>query len=175
MASKFALLVLIVVLAAVNGSIVGKERHLAEGKIVYLELVSVEPHYFRQSDHMPLYFVVAKEIQNLLPNTNGSRHSNRSMDGSDGYAVVRLDERGVGSFVRIHANESLSDGEILMRYRVRMGRVKLATNAFFFQEGHGHLYQSVRYGQFRVNDESELLLAAMFDKDLNKLGPADSP
>lgn len=173
MASKFALLALIVVLAAVNWLIVGKERHLAEGKIVYLELVSFNPNSIVQRDHVSLYFVVAKEIQNLLPKTNGSRHSNRNIDGSDGYAVVRLDERGVGSFVRIHANEPLSADEILMRYRMRMGRVKLATNVFFFQEGHAHLYKSVHYGQFRVNDAGELLLAAMFDKDLNKLGPGD--
>lgn len=39
----------------------------------------------------------------------------------------------------------------------------------FFQEGHGDAYQSARYGQFRVDEKGELLLAAMFDKSLNRL------
>lgn len=175
MASKVAMLALIIVLAVVNWSIAGKERHLAEGKIVYLELAPIDPRSLMQGDYMALRFVVAAEVHKALPKTKEPRHWRRDVDASDGYVVVRLDERNVGSFARIHANQSLSDGEVLMRYRVRNGGIKFATNAFFFQEGHAKHYEPARYGQFRVNDAGELLLVAMFDKDLNKLGPADSP
>jgi uncharacterized membrane-anchored protein len=61
-----------------------------------------------------------------------------------------------------------------MRYRVRNGAVKFATNAFFFQEGHAKHYEPARYGQFRVDSSGELLLVAMYDKELNRLGPADN-
>jgi uncharacterized membrane-anchored protein len=63
----------------------------------------------------------------------------------------------------------LSEGEVLLDYRVRDGAVKFATNAFFFQEGHAKTYESAKYGEFRVDDESELLLVAMRDIELNKL------
>lgn len=84
---------------------------------------------------------------------------------------MRLDARDIGSFARLHAGQSLSEEEMLIRYRVRNGAVKLATNAFFFQEGHGAYYEPARYGQFRVDDKGELLLVAMYDKNLNLLGP----
>lgn len=173
MASKIAMVALVIVLAAVNWSIAGKERHLAEGRIVYLELAPIDPRSLMQGDYMALRFIVAGEVHKALPKSTESRHGRRDVEASDGYVVVRLDERGVGAFARIHDNQSLAGDEILMRYRVRNGAVKFATNAFFFQEGEARHYQSGHYGQFRVNDAGELLLAAMFDKDLNKLGPGD--
>ena len=93
---------------------------------------------------------------------------------TDGYVVVRLDERNVGSYKSLRVDQELSENEILMRYRVRAGAVKFVTNAFFFQEGQGAFYQLVRYGQFRVDEAGELLLTAMFDKDLNRLGPDEN-
>jgi uncharacterized membrane-anchored protein len=173
MASKIAIAALVIVLVAVNWSIAGKERHLAEGRIVYLETAPVDPRSLMQGDYMALRFVVANEVHKVLPKARDQRRWRRDVDAADGYAIVHLGERGIGSFRRIHAGEPLSEGEIRIRYRVRNGEVKFATNAFFFQEGHAGLYQPARYGQFRVDDAGELLLVAMFDQDLNRLGPGD--
>jgi uncharacterized membrane-anchored protein len=87
--------------------------------------------------------------------------------------VTGLDERNIGTFKRLYKDQPLLNNEILLRYRIRNGVVKFATNAYFFQEGHGKYYQPARYGQFRVDDKGELLLAAMYDKDLNKLEPTE--
>lgn len=87
--------------------------------------------------------------------------------------VVQLDDKKIGTFKSIYDDQTLSPNEILMRYRVRNGTVKFATNAYFFQEGHGKYYEQARYGQFRVDDKGELLLASLHDKNLKKLGPAD--
>jgi uncharacterized membrane-anchored protein len=86
--------------------------------------------------------------------------------------VVALDERSIGTFKALYRHQPLSGNEVLMRYRVRNGAVKFATNSFFFQEGQGQYYQSAHYGQFRVDDKGELLLTAMYDQSMNKLGPA---
>ena len=45
------------VLVVVNGSIWQKERHLAEGEIVYLELAPVDPRSLIQSDQGELLLV----------------------------------------------------------------------------------------------------------------------
>ncbi len=167
-----AVAALILVLCFVNWSIAGKERHLAEGRIVYLELVPVDPRSLMQGDYMALRFRVANAVYDALPKAEGQRPGRRQkVEASDGYVVVSLDERNIGSFKRLHGGEALSGDEILMRYRVRNGVVKFATNAFFFQEGQGKIYQPARYGQFRVEGNGELLLVEMYDKDLNKLGP----
>jgi len=44
---------------------------------------------------------------------------------------------------------------------VRHGRVKFATNAFYFQEGHADIYLPARYGRFRVDEDGKVLLAGL--------------
>jgi uncharacterized membrane-anchored protein len=174
MPSKIALVSLVIILGLVNWSIVGKEKHLAEGRIVYLDLAPVDPRSLMQGDYMALRFRLGNEVHNALPKTKEHQRWRHNVDASDGYVVVSLDKRNIGSFKRLYKDQALSKNEILMRYRVRNGVVKLATNAFFFQEGHGKYYQQARYGLFRVDGRGELLLVAVFDKNLNKLGPAEN-
>ena len=171
MLKKIALVSLIIILALVNWSISGKEKHLAEGKIVYLDLAPVDPRSLIQGDYMALRFRLADEVYKALPKTEDRKQWRHNVAASDGYVVTILDERNIGTFKSLYNDQALSKDEILMRYRVRNGAVKFATNAYFFQEGHGKYYQPARYGQFRVDDKGELLLVAMHDKDLNKLEP----
>src|SRR2546427_1227855 len=63
----------------------------------------------------------------------------------------------------------LAPNEVLLRYRVRGGQVKFATNAFFFQEGTAKRYEGARYGEFRVAPDGELLLTGLRGKELQPL------
>jgi len=175
MREKIALLSMVIVLALVNWSIVGKERHLAEGKIVYLELAPVDPRSLMQGDYMRLRFKLSNEVYEALPKEEGSHRWRQRVIARDGKVVVRLDERGVGQFVRIDDGSPLAADEVAMRYRVRSRTVRFATNAYFFQEGQASVYQPARFGQFRVDENGELLLAAMYDKDLKRLQPVSRP
>ncbi|MBU1108495.1 MAG: GDYXXLXY domain-containing protein [Candidatus Riflebacteria bacterium] len=171
MHKKIALVSLLVILGLINWSIYGKENHLAEGKIVYIDLAPVDPRSLMQGDYMALNFSISDEVRKALSEKeNNSRESN-NLATADGYAVIRLDQRNIGVYKCLYNDQILSNDEILMRYRVRNGTVKFATNAWFFQEGHGKHYQSAMYGQFRVDGNGELLLVAMYDKDLKKLEP----
>lgn len=169
MRSIIALVSLVIVLGLVNGSIVGKEKHLAEGRVVYLELAPVDPRSLMQGDYMALRFRLATEVYKALPKTKTHRH--HDVDAADGHVVVTLDDRQVASFKRLADDQPIAHGEMRLRYRIRNGAVKFATNAYFFQEGHGQYYQPARYGQFRVDAKGELLLVAMYDKHLKKLVP----
>ncbi len=166
-----AVISLVFILAAVNWSIAGKEHQLAHGRIVYLDLAPVDPRSLMQGDYMALRFRLANEVRDALPEKDDSRRGSQDVDALDGYVVVSLDQRSIGSFERIYNGKARSEDEVLMRYRVRNGAVKFATNGFFFQEGHAKYYQPARYGQFRVDASGELLLVALYDKNLNKLGP----
>lgn len=168
-----ALIALAVVLGLVNGSIVAKEKHLAEGQVVYLELAPVDPRSLMQGDYMALNFRVGQQVYDALPKSEHYRGWNRGVDASDGYVVVRLDDNRVASFQRLDDDTPLEDNELKLHYRVRNGQVKFATNAFFFQEGHAQPYEAARYGEFRVNDQGHVLLAAMFDEQLQKIQPED--
>jgi len=170
MYSKIAVIALVIVLGLVNWSIAGKEKHLAEGKVIYLELAPVDPRSLMQGDYMALDYQVARAVYKALPKrTEEYRRWRHNVAASDGHTIVVLDENKVASFKTISAGQAPEKNEILLKYRVRNGAVKFATNAFFFQEGHAKYYTSARYGQFRVDDKGELLLVGMYDKQFKKI------
>ena len=98
MLKKIALVSLIIILVLINWSIASKEKHLAEGKIVYLNLAPVDPRSLMQGDYMALRFRLADEVYNALPKRKDSRRWRHNVTASDGYVVVSLDARNIGSF-----------------------------------------------------------------------------
>ena len=154
----------VAILALSSHAIFVKENLLAEGRVVLLDLAPVDPRSLMQGDYMALRFKVVDEAFGRWGRTPGR-------EAEDGRIVVRVDARGVASFVRKDAGQPLAANEVLMRYRVRGGDVKFATNAFFFQEGHAQYYERARYGEFRLAADGELLLTAMRGEKLERLGP----
>jgi hypothetical protein len=67
------------------------------------------------------------------------------------------------------ATGGLASGEMYLRCRVRDGRLKFASNAFFFEEGQGPIYQDARYGEFRVDRDGDLLLTGLRGEALQSL------
>jgi uncharacterized membrane-anchored protein len=161
MRNAIAIVAGILILAAVNVSIYSRERHLAEGAVVLLELAPVDPRSLMQGDYMALRFKV--EVDAV-----GAR-SIREL--SDGRLIVKVDDRGVGKYVRRDGGESVAADELALRYRVRDGKMKFATNAFFFEEGTAREYEQARYGEFRVAPNGDLLLTHLRGENLDRLGP----
>lgn len=169
MYTKVAAGSLLVILLLVNWSIYKKESHLTNGMIAYLELAPVDPRSLMQGDYMALRFSMANKVrQALQANTTEQQHN---IAPSDGFVIAQLDKRDIASFKALYQNQTLGKNDVLLRYRIRNGIVKFATNAFFFQEGHAALYEPARFGQFRINKNGELLLTNMYDKNLNLLAP----
>ena len=166
MRSAIALAACVLVLAAVNYSIVRKEQHLADGRVVYLELAPVDPRSLMQGDYMALRFRIANDAR------DGIARAARDAElppTHDGRIVATLDPRSVASFRRLDDGTPLAPGEILLRYRVREGEMKFATNAFFFREGTAERYERARYGETRVTQDGDILLTGMRGKDLEPL------
>ncbi len=160
-----AVLTLALVLVGVNHAIVEKEGLLANGQSVFLELAPVDPRSLMQGDYMRLRFAIANEIRN--------QHREASADAEenlDGYVWVTLDDKGVGSFYSTSDDGGVEQHVVKMQYRIRDNRVQFATNAFFFQEGDAKLFDQAKYGAFKVSDDGELLLKAMYDQNLKLLG-----
>ena len=96
----------------------------------------------------------------------------RSGEGSaDGRMVVTLDENDIATFVRFDDGSGVVGGELLLRYRKRGEGVRIASEAFFFQEGQGPLYERARYGELRVDATGDAVLLRLRDGDLQELGP----
>src|SRR5689334_13404698 len=125
MRSAIALIACAIVLAMVNWSIVKRERHLESGRVVYLELAPVDPRSLMQGDYMALDFAVARQAQAAL---------REARQAGDGRIVVTVGADAVARYVRIDDGRPVAADELLLRYRVRGGDMKFATNAWFFEE-----------------------------------------
>ena len=167
-----ALLSCLLILVLVNLSIAGKERLLSEGRIVYLELAPVDPRSLMQGDYMALNYRLAAQLSAHLPKQKEPASRLPGLAPGAGRIVAALDQQSVARFVRLDGTEprALAENEIYLQYRVRNGQLEFASNAFFFQEGTATQYESAHYGQFRVAEDGEMLLAGLFDEQFAELG-----
>ena len=194
-----AILGLLAVLITVNANIIKYENHLKTGDTVLLELAPVDPRGFMQGDYMALSYALERDIiaaiepENLEPTTNIEANSETNIEANpdandfepdqpitqprDGYVIVKVDAHKVGHFVRLADDNSragLATNELPIYYRIRDNRVRLATNAFFFQEGHAKSFETAKYGLFRVNDKGAPLLTEMVNENFQVIkGKAD--
>ena len=167
MRSALAIVACVAVLALVNFSIVAKERQLADGKVVYLELAPVDPRSLMQGDYMALRFKLANDARAALHRLPGNVPRDSDFN-ADGRIVATLDAAAVATYRRLDDGTPLAADEVALRYRVRAGRMKFATNAYFFEEGTAERYANARYGVFRVAPNGDLLLTGMRGKDLQQ-------
>ncbi len=155
-----ALLVGVLILCAVNYTIVQREQLLQEGRVVLLELAPVDPRSLMQGDYMALRFQIA----------NVASNQSQESESEDGYLLATLDEHGVAQFKRrVQQREQVGSDEVLLRYRVRNHVAKFATNAYFFQEGKAQLYEKARYGEFRVASNGDMLLTGLRTPDYARI------
>ncbi len=158
-------LVGISILVAVNFAIWQKEQLLTHGKTVILALAPVDPRSLMQGDYMRLRFQAEQDMQRYLPYKKDS-------SVADGYVIVSLNEQHIGEVQAVVSElpATLAVNQWPLRYRIRAGELRFATNAFFFQEGHADDYAQARYGEFKVNNDGEMLLANLRGQHLEVLG-----
>lgn len=162
---------LALVLVVANGSIWQREKLLANGKVVILELAPVDPRSLMQGDYMALNFAAGREVTRLRLGGERQDTEDSVMGGaSDGYVMLTGDSRGVYQPVRIQTDaRPHGDGEVPLRYRVRDNQVRIVTNAYFFPEGQAKRYEVAKFGELRVAENGEALLVRMLGEDLQPL------
>lgn len=161
MRKLFVILGAVLVLAVANIGIWQKQQLVESGRVVVLELAPVDPRSLMQGDYMALRFKVMTDAFSGVSGENVA----------DGRIVVALDERNVGTFVRLDNGAALAPNEAAIRYRVRDGGPRFSTNAYFFQEGTAEIYVPARYGEFRVSSAGDAILTRLRDARLEPLGP----
>jgi uncharacterized membrane-anchored protein len=158
--------VLAMTLVVANWAILGKERILSSGQTVLIQLAPRDPRSLLQGDYMALRYVLAEEIMRRLD----------APFSATGAAVVRLDANGVAEFVRLadaaDAADALAEDERLLGYRKRGASLRLAGEAFFFEEGQQELFANARYGELRVDTRGNGVLVGLRDAEFNVLGPS---
>ena len=149
---------LVAVLALVGWSVATRERLLASGARVVLELAPRDPRSLMQGDYMRLDYDIAR----TTPHEGWPR---------DGAIIVRADRVGAFRFVRRDDGSPVLEGEHRLTYRLRGQALRIGTDAFYFQEGTGDAYAPARYGELRVADDGTAVLTGLLDDQLKPITP----
>ncbi|MCJ7642119.1 MAG: GDYXXLXY domain-containing protein [Desulfobacterales bacterium] len=147
----------LLVFMAVNYLILAKERTLASGRTMLLQLAPVDPRSLIQGDYMELRYALARDIPE------------GQLKKDKGEIVASLDANSVARFVRVHRGEKLKEGEYLLFYRNR-GALRLGAESFMFQEGDAALYSKAKYGELKVDASGRSVLVGLRGEDFKPLG-----
>lgn len=141
----------VLVVGVVLGLIIQKERVLSDGQQVFLELAPVDPRSLMQGDYMRLDYAVAREVDAQgLPD--------------DGLIYISLDQQKIASL-----SEKDVLGAVPIRYRRRDLRVRVGTDAFYFEEGTAESYTIAKYGELRLDSSGNSVLVGLRDEQLRVL------
>ena len=151
-----------VVLAVINIEIAGKERIVRNGTTVLLRIAPRDPRSLMQGDYMALRYTMVREV---------AREAEQ-FEMNDGIAVIELGQLNEARFVALYEGQQLEDGQHLLRYRKRGDSVRLASDAYFFEEGTGQDYRGARFGEIRIDAKGDAVLIGLRDEYGKQLGPA---
>lgn len=153
----------VAILAGVNWRIAKFEALLNHGQVVRFALAPVDPRSLMQGDYMALEYAIASDVRtSLMSNSLVSQQM-------QGQLLLALDEQKVAHFVDFYSGQALGEDQLRVQFRVRGNQIKLASNSFFFEEGQADHFSVAKYGEFRVNDQGELLLVNLLDEHLQPL------
>ena len=149
-------------LAVANTGIWRNEALIRDGQPVFVELAPVDPRSLMQGDYMALdYRMDAALLHQLAQRSRLDRQR----------VVTRIDARGVAELLRLADEKPLAADERLIELAPRNGRWVLVSDAWFFREGQGAVWQAARYGEFRLAGDGRALLVGLADAGLQPIRP----
>ncbi len=152
----------VLTLGVANVSIWQKEKLIATGQKVFVELTPADPRSLMQGDYMRLNYRLLNEGATEVPDND--------LKGQRPYLVVQLDALGVATFVRVDRdNLPLAATEQRLQLTPKDGRWTLVSDAWFFREGDARLWEAARYGEFRVAADGTALLVGLADEKLQAI------
>lgn len=149
----------VAILVLINLQIAGKERILEDGTIVLLRLAPVDPRSLLQGDYMALRYAMTREVASAA----------RAAGISDGRIVISLGENGEATFVALYDGQQLTGDQRLLRFRKRGDAVRIASDAWFFEEGSADVWRGARFGELRVDDHGDAVLTGLRDANAQAL------
>jgi uncharacterized membrane-anchored protein len=150
------------ILGVINFEIMKKEAIIENGSTVLLRIAPRDPRSLLQGDYMALRYAMAGTVAGKAKDANMT----------DGLIVAELAESGEASFVAIYDGQPLNDTQHLLRFRRRGESVRLASDAFFFEEGQWEIYQRARFGELKVSNDGEAVLVGLRNDMFERLGTA---
>lgn len=152
-------------LGMVHRDVQHKEQVIAQGQKIYVPLAPRDPRSLMQGDYMALNFDFPSAIRQQLEEDSPRLKSPVQV-------VAKLDARGVAEVLRVAPpGEALAAGELLLPLKYIQREWVLVTDAFFFPEGQGEVFNAAQFGEFRALPDGRALLVGLADKALRPIAP----
>ena len=172
---------LLLAVALTQWDVMRKEQVLAQGQKIYMPLAPRDPRSIMQGDYMALDFDLPSHLvqgDEEAPDAQAQDQLN-PLQGT-ALVVAKLDEKGIAALQRRYQpSEALAAGEVIVPLKYMKGNWVVVTNAYFFPEGQGRVFNNARYGEFRLLGKGKVLLAGLADERLQRIEPrpdrADEP
>jgi len=152
----------VIILGFVNMEIAGKENIISNGTTMLLRIAPRDPRSLLQGDYMALRYSMAREVAAAA----------KDAEINDGSIIVSLGGNDEAQFVALYHGQPLSPEQHLLQFRKRGETVRLASDAFFFEEGQWQTYNGARFGEIRVDADGSAVLIGLRDSEGVPLGPA---
>lgn len=153
-------------LGMVHRDVQHKEQVIAQGQKIYVPLAPRDPRSLMQGDYMALNFDFPSAIRQQLEEDSPRLNSLVQV-------VAKLDARGVAEVLRVaQSGEALAAGELLLPLKYMQREWVLVTDAFFFPEGQGEVFNAAQFGEFRALPDGRALLVGLADKSLQPIAAA---
>jgi uncharacterized membrane-anchored protein len=151
---------LVLVLVVANGAIWQKEKLIANGNAVFVELAPVDPRSIMQGDFMQLNYRLPLDANAMAASKLGADRP---------HVVAQPDARGVATLMRMHDGKGLGKDEFLIELTPHQRGWTLVSDAWFFKEGEAQRWAKAKYGEFRVTPDGRALLVGLRGPNLEKL------
>ena len=156
----------LLVLGLTQRDVMQKETVIAQGQRIYIPLRPRDPRSIMQGDYMALNFSLPVESSSVQNDTVAQPSLGKR------YAVARLDARGVATLQRLAVkDETLAGDELLVPLKYLKGEWTVVTDAYFFPEGQGRVFNAARFGEFRALGRGKVLLVGLADEKLQRIEP----
>jgi uncharacterized membrane-anchored protein len=146
-------------LTVANVGIWQKEKLIAEGQPLFVELLPADPRSLMQGDYMTLRF----KLPALPPPVTGLQPGPRPQ------LLARRDARGVATLQVLPAGSVPVGTDLKVALNAKAGAWVLVTDAWFFPEGEAARWAAARYGEFRVDGSGQALLVGLRGAQLQPL------
>jgi uncharacterized membrane-anchored protein len=150
------------ILLIINTQIVVKQGIIEDGRVMLLRLAPRDPRSLIQGDYMALRYAMADRVA----------RATEAAGITDGRVVVELAANGEAGFVGLYQGQQLDQSQQLLRFRRRGESVRLASDAYFFEEGQWESFAEARFGELRVDADGDAVLTGLRDASGIRLGPA---
>ena len=150
-----------------------RDQLILTGKEILLELAPVDPLSLLQGQYMIINFALEREKIEVK-----EEDINSGKVWFSARIVLRYNESGVANFNRLEDDQLLAANEILFKIKARRRRengseyfyrIDVEQESFLFKENTEKIYETAKYGVFRVNQDGDYVLVDLADKDLKRL------